>query len=140
MLRMCKKENMEIGRKEVIEFIKFCIVGGVNTLINLAVLFLLTEFLHIYYLISAVFAFLVAVTNSFILNKIWTFNYKTKNKLAFKYSQFFIVSIFALGVNLSVLYTLTEFFHVYYLFSQLIGVVFNLIINFLGNKLWTFKR
>jgi len=129
-----------MNKKSFYEFIKFSIVGIVNTFVNLLVLFILTEFFGVYYLISAVFAFLAAVTNSFILNKIWTFNYKLKNNLHIKYTQFLIVSVIAFFVNLWILYFFTEYLHFYYLLSQIIGIVCNLIINFLGNKLWTFKR
>ena len=50
--------------KTIKQFVKFSIVGVSNTLINLLVLFILTDFFHVYYIISAVFAFIVAVTNS----------------------------------------------------------------------------
>lgn len=129
-----------INKQNFYEFIRFSIVGVINTLVNLAVLFVLTEFFGVYYVISAVFAFIAAVTNSFVLNKTWTFKYKTKNNLSKKYTQFFMVSIIAFIVNLLILYFLTEYLHFYYMTSQIIGIIFNLIINFLGNKLWTFKK
>jgi putative flippase GtrA len=129
-----------ITKNNFFEFIRFSIVGIVNTLVNLAVLFILTEFFGVYYIISAIFAFLAAVTNSFILNKIWTFKYKSKKDIHIRYFQFLIVSIIAFIVNMLILYVFTEYFNFYYMLSQIIGVACNLIINFLGNKLWTFKR
>jgi dolichol-phosphate mannosyltransferase len=127
-------------KETVMQFFRFAIVGVINTLINLAVLYILTDFLKIYYLISAVFAFLVAVTNSFILNKIWTFKENMRDKTTTKYSKFFIISILALLINLAILYLLTSIFHIYYLISQIIAIGISLWINFFGNKLWTFKR
>jgi len=126
--------------KTVKQFLKFAIVGVINTLINLLVLYVLTEFLGIYYLISAVFAFVVAVTNSFILNKIWTFQEKIGHRAYSRYFKFLIISLTALIFNLLLLYILVEYFNIWYMLAQLIGVVLNLIINFLGNKLWTFKK
>jgi len=122
------------------QFLKFAIIGVFNTLINMAVLFILTEYFNVYYMLSAIFAFIVAVTNSFIWNKIWTFKEKLNDRFIKKYPKFLTISVLALLVNLALLYTLTEFLGIYYLLSQLIAVFFSLWVNFLGNKLWTFSE
>jgi len=131
---------MKMVRKSVKQFIRFGIVGITNTLINLAVLYILTEFFGVYYMVSAVFAFLVAVTNSFLLNKVWTFEEKVNYRTSSKYVKFFTVSIIALIFNLIILYVLVEYFGMWYMGAQIIGVASNLIINFFGNKLWTFRN
>lgn len=129
-----------INKKIISQFIKFSVIGFLNTIINLAVLYMLTEFVGIYYLFSAVIAFIVAVTNSFIFNKIWTFNENINYKTKSRYIKFFIISISALLVNLSLLYILVEFFEIWYIQAQIIGIITNLLINFLGNKIWTFNE
>jgi len=123
-----------------IVFLMFVIVGVANTLINLAILYVLTEFFRVYYMLSAIIAFLFAVTNSFLLNKTWTFEEKIGYKTKFKYAQFIFVSITALIVNLILLYVLVEYFNVWYMVAQIIGIGSNLLVNFFGNKLWTFKE
>lgn len=133
---MLKRESV----KTIRQLFRFGVVGVLNTLINLLVLYILTEFFGVYYLVSAIFAFIVAVTNSFILNKIWTFEEKIKHKVYSRYFKFIIISLIALIFNLALLYLLVEYFKIWYMLAQLIGVVLNLIINFLGNKLWTFKN
>lgn len=127
-------------RKVIDEFLKFALVGFIGTLINLLVLYSFTEFLGIYYILSAVFAFLVAATSNFILNKVWTFKEKIGHKIFAKYYKFLSVSIVALVVNLFFLYTFTKFLKIYYLISQVLAIGISLIINFIGNKIWTFKR
>ncbi len=127
-------------KDDIRQFLKFATVGVFNTLINMSVLFVLTEFFHIYYILSAIFAFIVAVTNSFIWNKIWTFKEKLNDRFIKKYPKFLTISVLALLVNLSLLYILTEFLGIHYLVSQLIAIFFSLWINFLGNKLWTFSE
>lgn len=129
-----------IKKETIRQFFKFAVVGVLNTLINLSVLYVLTEFLRVYYILSAVFAFLVAVTNSFIWNKLWTFKENLSYHATTKYIKFILISVAALIFNLSILYILTEFFHIYYLVSQVIAILFSLWINFFGNKLWTFRR
>jgi len=121
------------------QFVKFALVGIVNTLTNLTILYILTDFFGIYYMVSAVFGFLVAVTNSFIMNSFWTFKETSGVNRRKECSRFFVVSISALIVNLSFLYIFTEFFGIYYLLSQILAVGVATIVSFSGNKFWTFK-
>ena len=131
---------MEKKRRMYKQFFKFVIVGIINTLINLLILYILTEFFGVYYMLSAVIAFLFAVTNSFLLNKTWTFEEYIKYKIKYKYIQFIIISIIALVINLILLYILVEYFDIWYMAAQIVGVLSNLLVNFFGNKLWTFKN
>lgn len=132
--------NMSIfSRKAVIEFSKFALVGVINTAIHLIVLYSLTEFFGLWYIFSSFFAYLVAVTNSNVLNTIWTFKRNIRTKTIGRYIKFFSVSTLAGGSNLFFLYIFTEFFGIGYILSQLIAIGLTLTINFLGNKFWTFQ-
>jgi len=122
------------------EFFKFVVVGGIGTFVNVLILYLLTEKVGIYYLFSAIISFIVAMTNNFILNKIWTFKENMKFNAGKKYLQFGLVSLSALLVNLIFLYIFTEIFGIYYIISQILAIGIALIINFLGNKIWTFSK
>ena len=121
------------------EFIKFSLVGSFGVIVNLLVLYFLTEFVGVYYLLSAILAFVLAATSNFIGNKLWTFNEHFNENLPRKYARFFLVSLFSLLINLMILYLLTEFFHVYYLVSQVLAIGCAFIFNFIGNKIWTFR-
>ena len=128
-------------KKNVIkEFVKFGVVGGIGTLVNIAILYLLTEEAGVYYMISAIFYFIVAMYGNFLLNKLWTFNEIIEFGIGRKYLQFSLVSISALLVNLFFLYIFTEVLVIYYIVSQILAIGIALIINFLGNKIWTFSK
>lgn len=120
------------------EFIKFCIVGAVGTLINLAILVASVELLHFHYLLGSTIAFLIAATNNFILNKRWTFKDKQR-RIKSQYAQFIVVSTAALAVNLVLLFVFVEYLNVHYLLAQILAVLIAMFINFTGNKLWTFR-
>jgi len=122
------------------QFLKFCVVGSLGTITNLLILYGLTEFANIWYIFSAVVAFVIAATQNFILNKIWTFKDRRNGKafVAKQWTKFFTISILSLGINLIVLYTLVEFFGVWYIFAQILATLVALSVNFLGNKTWTF--
>ena len=56
------------------QFIRYCIVGGLGSIINLAVLYCLTEFVGLWYMFSAVLATGIAVIWNFYGNRTFTFN------------------------------------------------------------------
>ncbi len=126
--------------KAIKEFFKFAYIGLMGTVLNLFILHFFTEFLGIYYIYSAVVGFVIAATHNYVLNKIWTFEERIRGKFFIKGIQFFIVSLVALGVNISLLYFFTEFLKIYYLISQAIAILITLFVNFFGNKIWTFRR
>jgi len=135
------KQNIRFLSKPYIkQFIKFGIVGAIGTLVNIFVLYTFTEIYNIYYIISEVFAFILAGLNNYILNKIWTFKEKIEEDTINKYVKFITISILALTVNISILYILVEFFYIWYIFAE-VGAIFGaFFFNFFGNKTWTFKK
>lgn len=124
----------------IMQFVRFAMVGVIGTFVNISILYLLTERYGIYYIVSAFFGFIIAATVNFILNKIWTFGEGLKTNITQKYVRFFIVSLIALTINIFFLYIFTEYFKVYYIVSQIIAIGFSLTINFIGNKIWTFRK
>ncbi len=133
-------EYLPYKKNVISEFFKFAFVGAVGTVVNLVILYLLTEKIGLYYMLSAILSFIVAMTSNFFLNKIWTFKENIKSEITKKYVQFGLVSISALLINLFFLYIFTEFLGIYYLISQVLAIGIALIINFLGNKIWTFSK
>ena len=122
-----------------LQFGKFALIGTMGMIVNLIFLYILTDLAKVYYLASAIFAFLIALIHNYLLNKTFTFKENIKHKFFSKFLQFSLVSSAALIINLIILYTLTEIFGIYYLISQVIAIGFVFILNFLGNKFWTFK-
>lgn len=100
--------------------VKFLISGGTATLSNLIVIYLLTDLLHIYYLVSSGVSFIIAFLVSFTLQKFWTFN---NPGLDVVHKQL-VIGILVAGGNL-VLNTFLMFIFVqhvglHYLFGQLV--------------------
>jgi dolichol-phosphate mannosyltransferase len=130
------------------KYLKFAIIGGFGAVINLAVLWISVEAFHVYYLWGATLAFVVADTNNFIWNRLWTF--KSKDRLLPQYSQFLVVSIDGLMLNLILLKTLKEEVlpaigigedkaSLYLLLAQAIAIFLVSLFNFAANSFWTFS-
>jgi putative flippase GtrA len=117
---------------------KFCAVGAVGYLINLAVY---DALLHagLHYLLAATCSFLVAVTSNYTWNRLWTFR-EHRGHVGVQGMRFLLVSLVALGANLLVLDVLVNSAGVDKLVAQAIAVVVVTPLNFVGNKLWSFRR
>ncbi len=117
---------------------KFCVVGAIGYLINLAVYdALLHKGLH--YLVAATCSFLVAVTSNYTWNRLWTFR-EDRGHVGIQGMRFLVVSVAALGANLVVLHLLIVYAAVDKLPAQAAAIVVVTPLNFIGNKLWSFRR
>ena len=116
---------------------KFCLVGVIGYGVNLAVYSLLLNWADLYYLYAAICSFAVAVTNNYLLNRIWTFRHQ-RGHFAYQGARFLVVSIVSLGANLLVLHVLIQV-GVGKVVGQAIAIVVVTPLNFLGNKLWSFR-
>jgi putative flippase GtrA len=121
-----------------VQLVKFCTVGAVGYLVNLAVYTLLLRGLDVHYLLAATGSFLVAVTNNYTWNRVWTFRGQ-RGHVAYQGLRFFVVSTIALAANLVLLYVLVRF-GVDKLPAQALAIVLVTPLNFVGNKLWSFRR
>jgi len=64
---------MTWGKKELVQFIKFAIIGGIGVVINLGITYCFTEYFGVYYMISNCLGIIVAMSCNFVGNKVWTF-------------------------------------------------------------------
>jgi len=117
---------------------KFCAVGASGYLVNLAVYAGLLEGLGLHYVAAAIGSFFVAVANNYTWNRLWTFRGQ-RGSVAYQGLRFLVVSAFALGANLVVLHLLVQA-GLGEILAQAIAIVLVTPLNFVGNKLWSFRR
>ena len=120
------------------KFLTFGFVSGLATVIDILVLWLFTSVFGVYYLLSAVLAFIVGSTSNYSMNYVWTFSGtrhgKTKGLVSF-------MGIGAAGliITLVIMALLVEFFGIHYLVARIIAAVVTLLWNYVLNSLVTFK-
>ena len=116
---------------------KFCVVGAVGYLINLGVYDALLH-ANVHYLVAATCSFLVAVTSNYTWNRLWTFRAQ-RGHIGVQGMRFFLVSVAALGANLVVLDLLVGVGGLDKFVGNAIAIVIVMPLNFVGNKLWSFR-
>lgn len=127
-------------------FFKFLFVGGTGMIVDLGILSLMLYLLgetKSDYMLSQAISFGAAVTWNFIWNRFWTFNAR-KGSMVGQYVKFMVVAAVAFGVRYLLANYGVDLLGVdeapYYQIMT-VGVIFIVtIINFLGSKLWAFKK
>ena len=121
-----------------VQLAKFCTVGATGYVLNLAVFSALVLGADLHHLAAATISFLVAVTNNYTWNRLWTFRGQ-RGHVAYQGIRFLLVAVCALVANLVVLETLISL-GLAKVPSQAIAIVLVMPLNFIGNKLWSFRR
>ncbi len=118
---------------------KYYAVGASGVLVNLGLLFYLTEYVGLWYFLSYTLAISASITSNFILNKFWTFRDSTNSQRTIvMYVKFASVSFLGMGIQLGSVYFLVESLSVYYMLAALISISIAGAINFIINRSWTF--
>ncbi len=118
---------------------KFAIVGLLGIVVNQIALYVLTDVLGIYYLVSAVLASQVSTLHNFLLTEYWVFRAReTRGHVLVRYLVFNAINAATLFVRIPVLYALTDLAGVYYLVSNLvaIGLTFGVRYLIADNWIW----
>ncbi len=134
------------GKKEIGGFslfakhaIKYYTVGGSGVLVNLGILYALTDFMGLWYIASQVIAISLSISSNFLFNRFWTFSGSIQDQRnSVMYVKFIIVSLIGMFIQLGITFTLVENIALYYMHAAGIGIVVAGAINYVVNRRWTF--
>ena len=114
--------------KNIIYFLKFSLVGVLNTILNYFVFIIFLLYLNIEYWISGIIGFFSGAILGFFLNRSFTFssNINKKNGLI----KYLLIQIFCLSVHICIQIFSVEFFSVNKAFSQIVSIIITVFINF----------
>ncbi len=121
-----------------LQLVRFGLVGGVGFVVNLAVYTLFVHSAGVDYRAASVVAWLVAVLNNFVLNRHWTFDARG-GRARFQAIRFLVVSLVAEAFSLVLLTLFVQGAGFAKVPAQALAVGASMPLNFLGNKLWSFR-
>ena len=125
-------------KKLINQILKFGIVGVIATIIDFAVLYLLTDFIHIHYLVSSIISFTVSVIFNYILSIKWVFevNHKQTKK---DFILFVVLSVIGLGINELIMYLMVDKLGIHYMFTKIFATGVVMVYNFITRKIFIEK-
>ncbi|MBP3337460.1 MAG: GtrA family protein [Clostridia bacterium] len=150
----------ENTKKSIAEALKFGLIGAFNTFVDWGLFWVFLSVAGFDKNIAQILATAIAMTNSYFLNRYWTFNQKGKVQIS-EMGKFVVVNLVSLLVNLICLNLFSDVFKLHNIFNAILkllninfvltgdlaimfckvcAVPFSLAVNFFGNKLWVFGK
>ena len=100
------KITPEISREQQIQFLKFIIVGGINTMVTLATIFVCKSLLGVNPYLSNAIGYVAGVANSFLWNRSWVF--RSHGGFYREMAKFFIGFGICYALQFACIWTLTK--------------------------------
>jgi putative flippase GtrA len=119
--------------------VRYVISGGIATVVNLSLFFILHQIYHIYYILASVVAFSIGFLVSLILQKFWTFQDHSLHKFHHQVAKYLLTSLFGLSVDIIVLYLCVEYFGFYALVGQIVAGAVSACFTFFLSRHFVFK-
>jgi len=127
----------------IFEFLKFGITGGLGSITNLLIFFLLADLSKLPEIPVSILCFIVAGTQNYFLNHLWSFReYTGKTPVSVKkWLAFLSGALLGLGINIAVMYTIVNNFTLPWKFiAQACGIAAGMFANFIISKFVIFRR
>lgn len=122
----------------LMRFIRFGIVGASGMVVDFGVTWLCKEKLRWNKYVSNSLGFILAATNNYLWNRVWTFQSQSE-AVAREYISFVVIALIGLGLNNLIIYLLHERWHLNFYLSKLIAIACVTLWNFSMNYVFTFR-
>lgn len=120
--------------------VKYICSGGTAALVNLACLYIFTDIIGVWYVASAIMAFIVSHVYGFFMQKFWTFRERGWRRIQKQTAIYIIMGTAEFILTPVLIYTLVERFYLWYLLAAVVVMGGLAIINYSVNKFITFKK
>lgn len=139
-LRLVNYLFREPTNNTLVQLFRYGFVGGVAFLVDYGMLFSLTAFVGVPYLVSAAIAFIAGLTVNYLLSVRWVFSQNRSLNPKKEFLVFAIIGVIGLLFNELIMYISTEKIHFHYMLSKIISTVIVFIWNFVARKFLLFNK
>ena len=131
-----KKGGLSLFAKHALQFY---IVGASGVLVNLGILYILTDIAGFWYVASQIIAISISITTNFFFNRYWTFGGHVQDQRnSVMYVKFIIISAIGMAIQLGITVSLVEGSGFYHMYGAGIGIAIASGINYVLNRRVTF--
>ncbi len=121
------------------QFLKYAFGGAVAFVVDVSLLYILTDVAGLWYLWSATFSFTVAAFVNYLFQRFWTFK-SQERRVVRQFLTFLSLQLVGLFINNSMMYLTVEYLGVWYLVAKAFAALVVLIWNFWSSKVFVFNR
>jgi putative flippase GtrA len=130
-----KKLFKEKTDNTFIQFFRYLFVGGFAAIVNIGMLFIFTDLLHLYYIMSNVLSFVLGLIVNYLLSKKFVFQEDTSISQSKEFVMYTIIGVIGLGIDTMFVWLFTDIIKIYYMISKLISTAIVFIWNFGARKI-----
>ena len=131
--------KLQNAPKMLNEFYRYIITNILVFMLDISILFVLTELFNIYYLFSASISLGIAFSANYYLSIKWVFeSRKYFDKPIFEYFSMITISVVVSGINISGIWLLSEYLQFHYIISKINISIFTLLMKFFLRKIILF--
>jgi len=127
-------KSIIIQNKSFIQFVKYLIVGGFCTIIDISLLYTLVTFIGLNYLIASIISFIISAIINYYLCVNWIFSIRVFKKYYQEFSYYIIISLIGLAINTLLIWSFTEFLGFYFIISKIFAAGGTFVWNFGARK------
>lgn len=113
------------------QIVRFCVAGAAGVIAYYVALYGLTEYLGVWYVVSAVIGFVLNTGLNFTLQKLWTFQNKEIHMIGRQLVLYVVMFGSFLAGNTVFLYLMVEYLHMWYIAAQVILTAVISILSFI---------
>ena len=121
-------------RERMLEIVRFCFVGGVSFLMDYSLLFVLTEFVGVYYLYSSAISFSITVVFNYWLCVIYVFK-GAKRQTTRQAIIFFGTGVLGLGLNQLCMWLFVAVAGMHYMLAKIFATAIVTIWNYVTKRM-----
>lgn len=139
--KMTIRQWFSDNKKRLMELFWYCFYGGVGTILNVIIFYLLTNKANIPYMLSNLIAWIFSIIFAFITNKIWVFKSNSWHILVWikEFINFMIARIATCIFDMGYMFVAISLCNFDETISKIIANIIVIILNFILSKLWVFK-
>ncbi len=123
-----------------LQLFRYVFVGGFAFVVDYSLLYILTEFFGIYYLLSATISFIAGLLVNYLLSIRWVFKDSKYENRTIEFTIFAVIGVIGLLFNAFLMWLATDVIHFYYMVSKLLVAAIIMLWNFFCRKLILFNK
>lgn len=124
----------------LLQMFKFMIVGIASFIIDYVLLFVLTEYFDVYYLVSSFVSFASSLIFNYIFSMKFVFHRKVNMSLRRQFTVFVLLSVIGMLLNQYIIEKMVEIIGVHYMFAKVCATMTVTGWNFVSRKTFLEER
>lgn len=140
MQRIIEKLLVSSSNNTLLQLFRYTFVGGFAFVVDFGLLYTLTEFGDLHYLLSATISFVAGLVVNYVLSKLWVFTQSTYSNKRVEFLLFAIIGVIGLLINNVSIWLLSDVLGLWYMLSKAITTIVTYLWNFFARKYLLFNK